>query len=68
MRFTFVVAGWPDSVYDMRMFNDALEKYSGRFPFSLEGIHVLYDFFCPSWVILHDFDTLIMFCREILSC
>jgi hypothetical protein len=44
MRFTFVVAGWPGSVYDMRMFDNALEKYSGRFPFSPEGIHVLYDF------------------------
>ena len=33
MRFTFVVVGWPSSVHDMRVFNDALEKYSGKFPY-----------------------------------
>lgn len=38
MRFTFVVVGWPDSVHDMRVFNDALEKYMGKFPFPLEGM------------------------------
>jgi hypothetical protein len=44
MRFTFVVVGWPGSVHDMRVSNNALEKYSGRFPFPPEGIYVLYDF------------------------
>ena len=44
MRFTFVVVGWPSSVHDMRVFNDALEKYSGKFPYPPEGIHVLYGF------------------------
>jgi hypothetical protein len=38
MRFTFVVVGWPGSVHDMRVFNDALEKYRGKFPFPLEGM------------------------------
>jgi hypothetical protein len=33
MRFTFVVARWPGSVHDKRVFNDALEKYKDRFPF-----------------------------------
>jgi hypothetical protein len=39
-----VVIGWPGSVHDMRVFNDALEKYNGRFPFPPKGTHVLYDF------------------------
>jgi hypothetical protein len=37
MRFTFVVAGWPGSVHDMRVFNEALVKYADKFPFPLEG-------------------------------
>jgi hypothetical protein len=37
MRFTFVVAGWPGSVHDMRVFNKALVKYADKFPFLLEG-------------------------------
>ena len=44
MRFTFVVVGWPGPVHDMRVFNDALEKYSGKFPYPPKGIHVLYGF------------------------
>lgn len=32
MRFTFVLAGWPGSVHDMRVFNDATNKYKERFP------------------------------------
>lgn len=32
MRFTCVVAGWPGSVHDMRVFNDALNKYGNKFP------------------------------------
>lgn len=32
MRFTFVLAGWPWSVHDMRVFNDAITKYSDKFP------------------------------------
>jgi hypothetical protein len=32
MRFTFVLAGWPGSVHDMRVFNDAINKYKERFP------------------------------------
>jgi hypothetical protein len=27
MRFIFVVAGWPGLVHDMRVFNDAQNKY-----------------------------------------
>jgi len=37
MRFTFVIAGWPGSVHDMRVFNDALHKYGDKFPHPLEG-------------------------------
>jgi hypothetical protein len=32
IRFTFVVAGWPGSVHDMRVFKDAIGKYGDRFP------------------------------------
>jgi hypothetical protein len=32
MRFTFVLAGWPGSVHDMRVFNDASHKYGHKFP------------------------------------
>jgi hypothetical protein len=31
LRFTFIVAGWPRSVQDMRVFKDALQKFGGRF-------------------------------------
>jgi len=42
MRFTFVVAGWPGSVHDMRVFKDAIEKYGDKFPHPPEGIDVSY--------------------------
>jgi hypothetical protein len=45
MRFTFVVAGWLGSVHDMRVFNDALEKFGNKFSHPPEGMHVLYSFF-----------------------
>jgi hypothetical protein len=45
MRFTFVVAGWPDSVHDVRVFNDALKKFGNKFPHPPEGMHVLYNCF-----------------------
>lgn len=32
MRFTFVLAGWPGSVHDMRVFNDAQTRFSAKFP------------------------------------
>jgi hypothetical protein len=32
MIFTFVLAGWPGSVHDMRVFDDAMTKYSNVFP------------------------------------
>jgi hypothetical protein len=40
MRFTFVVTGWPGSVYDTRVFNEALQKYTDMFPFPPEGINI----------------------------
>jgi hypothetical protein len=41
MRFTFILVVWPGSVHDMRVFNDALEKFGDKFPHPPEGIHVL---------------------------
>ena len=32
MRFTFVLVGCPGSVHDMRVFNDATNKYKDKFP------------------------------------
>ena len=32
MRFTFVLAGWPGSLHDMRVFTDAMTKYNHVFP------------------------------------
>ncbi|XP_062230104.1 protein ALP1-like [Phragmites australis] len=43
MRFTFVVAGWPGSVHDMRVFNDAIQKYADKFPFPSHGKFYLVD-------------------------
>jgi hypothetical protein len=41
MRFTFVLAGWPGSVHDMRVFNDALRKYATIFPHPPPGTCIL---------------------------
>jgi hypothetical protein len=43
MRFTFVVAGWPGSTHDMRVFKDAIEKYGDKFPHPPEGKFYLVD-------------------------
>jgi hypothetical protein len=32
MFFTFVLAGWPGSVHDMRVFDDAMTTYEDQFP------------------------------------
>ena len=37
MRFIFVVPGWPGSVHDMRVFNDAIQKYGDKFPRPPQG-------------------------------
>jgi hypothetical protein len=38
MRFTFIVAGWPESVHDMRVFNDSIQKYGDKFSHPSLGI------------------------------
>ncbi|XP_022679327.1 protein ALP1-like [Setaria italica] len=43
MRFTFVVSGWPGSVHDMRVFNDAVNKYGDKFPHPPPGKFYLVD-------------------------
>jgi hypothetical protein len=40
IRFTFVVSGWPGSVHDTRVFNEALNNYADKFPFPPEGINI----------------------------
>jgi hypothetical protein len=36
-----MMAGWPGSTHDTRVFNDALERYASTFPLSPEGNLVL---------------------------
>lgn len=43
MRFTFVLAGWPGSVHDMRVFNDAQTRFSAKFPKPPPGKFYLVD-------------------------
>ncbi|CAN6325257.1 unnamed protein product [Urochloa humidicola] len=43
MRFTFAVAGWPGSAHDMRVFNDAINKYGDKFPHPPQGKFYLVD-------------------------
>jgi len=40
IRFTFVLVGWPGSVYDMRVFTDAMTKYRHVFPHPPTGKHL----------------------------
>jgi hypothetical protein len=37
MFFTFILAGWPGSVHDMRVFDDAMTTYKDEFPHPPEG-------------------------------
>ncbi|XP_072148926.1 protein ALP1-like [Setaria viridis] len=43
MRFTFVVSGWPGSVHDMRVFTDAVNKYTDKYPHPPPGKFYLVD-------------------------
>jgi hypothetical protein len=38
MRFISVVAGWPGSAHDTRIFRDTLDKYKNTFPHPPTGI------------------------------
>ena len=62
MRFTFVVAGWPGSVHDMRVFNDALEKFGDKFPHPPEGMHGLFNVFFALVVVF------VMLLTQVLCC
>ena len=42
MMFTFAIAGWPGSVHDMRVFDDAMTKYSNVFPHPPSGTQLSY--------------------------
>jgi hypothetical protein len=37
MRFTFLVAGWPDSAHDTRVLNHTLTNFGDEFPIPLAG-------------------------------
>jgi hypothetical protein len=40
MVFTFVLAGWPGSAHDMRVFDDAMSTWKDDFPHPPEGSHL----------------------------
>uniref|UniRef100_J3N3S5 DDE Tnp4 domain-containing protein n=1 Tax=Oryza brachyantha TaxID=4533 RepID=J3N3S5_ORYBR len=43
MRFIFVLAGWPGSVHDMRVFSDAQNRFGHGFPWPPEEMFYLLD-------------------------
>ncbi|XP_024310351.1 protein ALP1-like [Brachypodium distachyon] len=43
MRFTSIVAGWPGSAHDTRIFRDTLDKYKKGFPHPPAGKYYLVD-------------------------
>ena len=62
MRFTFVLAGWPGSVHDMRVFNDALEKFGDKFPHPPLGMYGLLHFFIVFVIVF------VMLLTQVLCC
>jgi hypothetical protein len=62
MRFTFVLAGWPGLIHDMRAFNDALEKFGNKFPHPPKGMHVLFNVFFVLVVVF------VMLLTQVLCC
>ena len=67
MRFTFVLAGWPGSVHDMRVFRDAMDKYGSKFPHPPPGtkkIAITNSFFLFYYQII--ILTITFDCRKIL--
>jgi hypothetical protein len=62
MRFTFVLARWSGSVHDMRVFNDALEKFGNKFSHPPECMHVLFNVFFILAVVF------VMLLTQVLCC
>jgi hypothetical protein len=53
MKFTFVLAGWPGSVHDMRPFKDARTRFSDKFPHPQPGteLDTSYILLCVTFTI-----------------
>jgi len=62
MRFTFILVGWPGSVHDMRVFNDALEKFGDKFPHPPLGMYGLLHFFIVFVIVF------VMLLTQVLCC
>ena len=67
MRFTFVLAGWPGSVHDMRVFTDAMTKYGDMFPHPPTGKLLPLLQLQIVVVVVETYKT-VPLCREILLC
>ena len=66
MMFTFAIAGWPGSVHDMRVFDDAMTKYNNAFPHPPLGTLVTWSFILSSNCNLLTLTGLCC-CRQVLS-
>ena len=64
MRFTFVLARWSGSVHDMRVFNDALEKFGDKFPHPPVGMYGLLHFFIVFVIVFVMLLTLVLCCVD----
>ena len=64
MRFTFVLAGWPGSIHDMRVFNDAFEKFGDKFPHPPLGMYGLLHFFIVFVIVFVMLLTLVLSCVD----
>ena len=64
MRFTFVLAGWPGLVHDMRVFNDALEKFGDKFPHPPLGMYGLLHFFIVFVIVFAMLLTQVLCCVD----
>jgi hypothetical protein len=62
LRLTFIVAGWPESVHDMRVFSDARNKYGDKFPHPPPGTILILLVVCSTsffnYILLTDNDLI----------
>jgi hypothetical protein len=57
LRFTFIVAGWPESVHDMRVFSDARNKYGDKFPHPPPGTILILLVVCSTSITIQGYQV-----------